>query len=154
MSRHSSNSEVCLGIGDDAAADAHLARAAGEHHGADRHVELGVAGRRDMADGAGIDAARTRLELADDLHGAHLGRAGDRAAGEQGAEHVLEPHVGPELGLDAGSHLMHRAVGLDREQVGDLDRADLRHAAEIVAQQIDDHQVLGALLLVHGEPGA
>ena len=48
---------------------------------------------------------------------------------------------------------MHRAVGLDREQVGDLDRADLGHAAEIVAQQIDDHQVLGALLLVHGEPG-
>ena len=48
---------------------------------------------------------------------------------------------------------MHRAIGLDREQVGDLDRADLGHAAEIVAQQIDDHQILGALLLVHGEPG-
>ena len=48
---------------------------------------------------------------------------------------------------------MHRAIGLDREQVGHLDRADLGHAAEIVAQQIDDHQILGALLLVHGEPG-
>ncbi len=49
---------------------------------------------------------------------------------------------------------MHRAIGLDGEQVGHLDRADLGHAAEIVAQQIDDHQILGALLLVHGEPGA
>ena len=49
---------------------------------------------------------------------------------------------------------MHRAVGLDREQVGDLDRANLRHAAEVVAQEVDDHQILGALLLVHGKPGA
>ncbi len=48
---------------------------------------------------------------------------------------------------------MHGAIGLDGEEIGDLDRADLRHAAEIVAQQIDDHQILGALLLVHGEPG-
>src|SRR5690349_12490716 len=44
-------------------------------------------------DGAGIDAARIRLELVDDLHGADLGRAGYRAAWEQRAEHVLEPHV-------------------------------------------------------------
>ena len=48
---------------------------------------------------------------------------------------------------------MHRAVGLHGEEVGHLDRADLGDAAEIVAQEIDDHQILGALLLVHGEPG-
>ena len=48
---------------------------------------------------------------------------------------------------------MHGAIGLDGEEVGDLDRADLGDAAEIVAKQIDDHQILGALLLVHGEPG-
>ena len=48
---------------------------------------------------------------------------------------------------------MHGAIGLDGEEVGDLDRADLGDAAEIVAKQIDDHQILGALLLVNGEPG-
>ena len=47
---------------------------------------------------------------------------------------------------------MHRAVGLHGEQVGDLDGADARDAAEIVAQEIDDHQIFGALLLVHRKP--
>ena len=49
---------------------------------------------------------------------------------------------------------MHGRIGLDREQVGHLDAADLGDAAEIVAQQIDDHQIFGALLLVVGEPAA
>ena len=35
LSRHSSNSESTFEVGDDAAADAHLALAAGEHDGAD-----------------------------------------------------------------------------------------------------------------------
>ena len=32
------------------------------------------------------------------------------------------------------------------ELVGDLDRADLGHAAHIVAAEVEQHQVLGALL--------
>ena len=68
-------------------------------------------------------------------------------------KHILQSHVGSELGRDAGGHLVHGAIGLDGEQVGHLDGADFRHAAEIVAQQIDDHEVLGALLFVDGEPG-
>ena len=91
---------LLLGVGDDAAANAHLAALAVEHHGADRDVELGVAGRRNMADGAGIDAAGVPFDLANDLHGAHLGRAGDGATGEERAEHVPEPHVGAQLGAD------------------------------------------------------
>ena len=140
-------------FGDDAAADAHLTRSPCEHDGADRDVELGVARGRDQADRAGIDAARLTLQFADDLHGANLRRAGDRAARKQRAQHVLEPHIGSELGDDAGGHLVHRAIGLDREQVGDLDRADLGNAAEIVAQEIDNHEILGALLFIDGEPG-
>ena len=95
-----------------------------EHDGADRDVELSVARGRDIADRAAIDAARLAFQFADDLHGANLGRTGDRAARKQRAQHVLEPHVGPQLGDDAGRHLVHRAVGLDREQVGHLDAAD------------------------------
>ncbi len=49
---------VGLGVGDDAGADAHLAAVRVDVERADGDVELGVAVRRDMADGAGIDAAR------------------------------------------------------------------------------------------------
>src|SRR4029079_3493982 len=106
-----------------------------------------------MANGACVDPARSTLEFADDLHGTDLRRAGDRAAGKERTHHVLEPHIGPELRSDARRHLRHGAVGLHREQVGYLDRADPRHPTEIVAQKVDDHEILGWLLLVQGEPG-
>ena len=39
-------------------------------------------------------------------------------------------------------------VALDLEQLGDADGARLADPAEVVARQVDEHQVLGALLLV------
>ncbi len=44
----------------------------------------------------------------------------------------------------------HMAVALDEEAVGHLHRTGFRHAADIVAAQIDQHQMLGAFLgIVH-----
>ena len=45
----------------------------------------------------------------------------------------------------------HLAVALDEELVGDLDGADLGHAADVVAAEIEQHQVLGAFLRVGEE---
>ncbi len=42
----------------------------------------------------------------------------------------------------------HVAVGLDLHQLVDRDPAVLAHAPEVVAPQVDEHHVLGALLLV------
>ena len=42
----------------------------------------------------------------------------------------------------------HVAVALDEEALGHLDRADLRDAADIVAAEIEQHQMLGALLRI------
>ena len=42
----------------------------------------------------------------------------------------------------------HLAVALDEELVGDLDGADLGDAADVVAAEIEQHQVLGALLRI------
>ena len=39
----------------------------------------------------------------------------------------------------------HLAVALDEELVGDFDGADFRDAADIVAAEIEQHQMLGAL---------
>ena len=43
------------------------------------------------------------------------------------------------------------AVALDEELVGDLDGADLGNAADVVAAEIEQHQMLGALLRVGQE---
>ena len=48
---------------------------------------------------------------------------------------------------------MHGRVVLDDHQLGDADAADLADPAEVVAQQVDDHQVLGVGLLVFGQLG-
>ena len=43
--------------------------------------------------------------------------------------------------------LVHGLVGLDVHQVRHVHGADLADDAEVVAQQVGDHQVLGAVLL-------
>ena len=47
-----------------------------------------IAGEVCVENGAAVDAAARGLELFDDLHGADLGRAGERAGGKAGAEGV------------------------------------------------------------------
>ena len=46
-----------------------------------------------------------------------------------------------------GDELMHGLVGLDVHEVGNVHGAHLADHAEIVAQEVGDHQVLGAVLL-------
>ena len=52
-------------------------------HRADRDVQRHRAVEADVADRPGVDAARRRLQLVDDLHRPDLRRPGDRAAGKR-----------------------------------------------------------------------
>src|SRR5690606_18530020 len=79
---------VRIGVVDDAGARLHVQAAALDHRGTDRDRGIGVAVPADVADRAGVDVALDRLELADDLQGADLGRPADRAGGERRAQHV------------------------------------------------------------------
>ena len=121
-----------------------LARAQGQRP--DRDIERGFAAACKPSDRAAIDAARRSLEPGDDLHRPDLGRAGDRAARIDGAEHVDRAEAVLELGGDGRGHLQDGRIGLDREQLGHLDAARFGDSRQIVAQEIDDHQVFGALL--------
>ena len=53
---------------------------------------------------------------------------------------------GLESADDGGDEMMDRRVALEREQLGDADAAGERHAREVVPHQVDDHQVLRAIL--------
>src|SRR5699024_4309346 len=73
---------LAVGAGDDAAADTHFSRTIGiEIQRADGDVEVHAQTGADVAQAASVDAAWLWLQFTDDLHGPHLRRAGDRAAG-------------------------------------------------------------------------
>jgi hypothetical protein len=61
--------------------------------------------------------------------------------------------VGGEHAADGRDQLVHGRVVLDDHQLGHADAADLADPPEVVAQQVDDHQVLGVGLLVFGQLG-
>ena len=120
-------------------------------NGADDDGEIHRARRIDIADRAGVDAARLALELAEDLHGALLWGARHGAAGEGGAEGVDRRFAGEELGGDSGDQLVDGGERLDATQDGDRDAAGDGDAAEVVAEEVADHEVFGAVLHGGGE---
>ena len=107
---------------------------------------------REVADGAGINAPGLRLDSGRQLHGPHLGRAGDRAAGKQRPEDLLESHLGAHFAGDVRGHLPEGRVALDGEEAFGPDAAEAAQAAQVVAQQIDDHQVFAAVFGVVAQP--
>src|SRR5882724_4473200 len=66
-------------VGDEPRARLHVDRVALRDERADRDGRVEVARVRDVADGAAVEVAAERLRLLDDLHGADLGRARERA---------------------------------------------------------------------------
>ena len=96
---------------------------------------------------AGVRPAPHRLQLLEQLHRPDLRRARDRAARERGREQVERVAT------------RRQPAGHRRDEVLDggrpLEPAEARHAdgarradpAEVVAEDVDDHHVLGAVLL-------
>ena len=118
---------------------------------ANEDVERGIPARLDPAHRSRIGAARLGLELAQGLDRGDLGRPGDRPAREDRRQNVDRVEAIAEPRGDPADHLVERREALDREQLGHLDAARLRDPREVVAHQVDDHQILGALLGVCGQ---
>ena len=100
-----------------------------------------------------IDAAARRLQLVDNFHGANFGRAGKRAARKAGRQRVEAIHIFAQLSAQARNQMHHVRVALDKHQLLDVHRTVFRNAAQIVAAQVDQHDVLGALLRIGGQFG-
>ena len=144
-----------VGLHGDAAAGAERPGAAAVgHQRADDDAEVGRAVAADPAERTGVRAPRGRLDLLDDLHRPQLGRSGHRAGREQRAQRAHGADVVAEPAAHRRDELVHRRVGLDLHQRRHLDGADLADQGQVVAEQVDDHQVLGARLRVGGQPHA
>jgi hypothetical protein len=140
-------------VGHHAGAGLHVQRVVLDDAGADGDGHVHVAGKAEVAAGAAVDAALDGFELVDDLHRADLGRAGQRAGREGGAQHVQAAHAVLQQALDVADDVHDVRIALDGEGLGDLHAAGLGDAADVVARQVDQHQVLGALLGVGQQLG-
>ena len=88
------------------------------------------------------------FQFVDDLHRAHFGRAGHRAGRKAGHQRIERIAALGEIAFDIRDDMHHLAIALDEEFIGDIDAADLRDAADIVAAEIEQHQMLGAFLRI------
>src|SRR5580704_4535171 len=69
-------------------------------------------------------------------------------SGTQSIDHIMVPR---EPAFDVRDDMHDVAVALDREFLGHLDRACFGDAPDIVAAEIEQHQMLGAFLFVGEE---
>ena len=93
-----------------------------------------------------VRPAPDRLQALDQLHRPDLRRAGDAAAGERGREQVEGIGVGAEAAGDGRHEVLHGGRPLEAQQPRHADRPRLADPAEVVAEHVDDHHVLGLVL--------
>src|SRR5690606_19508279 len=134
------------GIVDDAGAGLDVQHAVLDDGGADGDGGIHVAVPGQVADRTRVDAALDRLQFVDDLHGADLRRAADRAGREGRPQHVLRAHAVFEHAVVVGDVVHHVRIAFDDHLLGELHRTGLGDAADVVTAEIDQHQVLGELL--------
>ena len=74
-------------------------------------------------------------------------------AGKSRAQHVDRGQSRLQLALDVGHDVHHVRIALDHHLLGHAHAAGLRDAADVVAAEVDQHHVLGALLRVGQQLG-
>lgn len=132
------------GIGDDAGSGLDVDGIVFDDGGAKGDAGVVIAVETEVADGSGVGAALAFFHLVDDLHGTNLGRAGDGSGGEGGAHHVVGSEVIAETTVDIGDDVHDVAVALNGHEVTNFDTVKLGDAADIIAGEVDQHDVLGA----------
>ena len=118
----------------------------------DRDARVHLPTREHVADGAGVRAAAIALELGHDLHRTDFRGAGDRPGREAGAEEVEGRDAFLQLAGHLGDEVRHVREALGLEEARDLDARRLADAREVVAAEVDEHHVLGAVLLGGEQP--
>ena len=102
-----------------------------DRDGADCYVEFGASVRRPPTHRAAIHPARARLDIANNLHRAHLRRARHRSGREQCLQYFGHGRGGARR--DGRCHLPYRRVTLRLEESFDMNRTHVADAAHVIA---------------------
>ena len=134
--------------GHDARARVHVSLAVLEDRASDRDGRVEVAVIAEIPDRPAVQPAALAFGRRDELHGADLGSAGQRAGREDRAQRVEGIELRPQPRLHMRDEMEDVAVALDLHVLADRDGPGPGHAPQVVAAQIDQHDVLGPLLRV------
>src|SRR6185437_14624476 len=137
-----------VGVGDDSRSGLQICPLAFHEHGADGNAGVEVSGKIGVEDGATVNAAAGGLELFDDLHGANLGSAAERACGKAGGEGIERVHAGAQFAFERGDDVHDVGVSLHIHEVVDLHGTVFTYAPQIIAAKIHQHYMLGAFLFI------
>lgn len=114
------------------------------NEGADGDVELTFSIVSEVADRSSVEPSRDGFEFGDDLGGAFFGSSGDGSSGEAGGEGGEGSVFWGEGSADGGDEVVDVLEFFELENVGDFDGAVLADLSEIIAQEVGDHDELGA----------
>src|SRR3569833_3637068 len=140
-----------VGVSDDTPARAKPDLPSHHRHRTDQKVEVHRAVAVEIAEGAGLRAAPHALEVGNDLHAAEFRDASDGTPRKYRAHRFYRRYVRAQLPTDIRNDMVYVSVGLNGHQLIHMDRAGLANAPEIVALQVDEHDVLRTLFGVRGE---
>ena len=100
----------------------------------------------DIPDGARVRAAAVALELGDQLHRPHLRRARHGPGREAGLEQLERADAGAQVAGHFGDEVRDVREALGHEEPLDAHRPGEARPREVVAAEVDEHHVLGAVL--------
>jgi hypothetical protein len=138
--------KIRITVGNDAGAGLHVHLAVLYQRRPQYDAGIHFARCRKVTDAAGVEAALFLFKFVDDLHRAHLRRSGHRSGGKAGYQGIERVPIAREFALDIRYDVHHVAVAFDEKLIRDIDGTNGGNAADIVAAEIEKHQVLGALL--------
>ncbi len=131
----------------------HIHFAVLHQRGAQNDTGIHLARRGEIADAAGIKPALFLLQFVDDLHRPNFGRAGRGAGGKTRGERIERVEFRIEPADDIGDNVHDVAVALDGKLVVTFTEPTAETRPDIVAAEIEQHQMLGAFLRI-GEQSA
>src|SRR4029077_5188619 len=98
---------------------------------------------------ASIDgAALLFFEFVDQLHSADFGRARERTGRQTSGKGIDRIEPVADFAFDIGDQMHHVTVALDEEAIGDFYFSGLGHSTDIIAAEIDEHEMFGPLLRI------
>src|SRR6202453_507583 len=122
--------------------------AAAHQRSADGDGEVSIAGEVEVSDHAAVEAAARLFHLFDQLHGPHFWGTRQGPRREAGRTRIQGGAALTEHPGHRGHQVHHVAIALDMAVILDANSARRTNPPEVVAAQVDKHQVLGSLFVI------
>ena len=137
-----------VAVGDDSGARLDVHHPVLHHRSAQHDAAVDRAVGGEIADAAGVGATGFRFQLGNDLAGADFGGAGDGARRKPREQRIERVVLGGELSDNVADDVHHVAVAFDGVARGHPHARSLGNPADIVAAEVEQHQVFGPLFRV------